>query len=92
MKIMTKNEMRTSLKLINSYVKQEFPNIKEITIVNYEPLITEKLSFLVENTEDTIFSERMFASKYIKKVFNTFGYGIDIEVYFKRQYKGNIKF
>jgi hypothetical protein len=89
---MTKNEMRTSLKLINSYVKQEFPNIKEITIVNYEPLITETLSFLVETTEDTIFSERMFISKYLKKVFNTFGYGTDIEVYFKKHYKKEIKF
>ncbi len=89
---MTKNEMRTSLKLINSYVKQEFPNITEITIVNYEPLITETLAFSIETTEDQIFSERLFISKYLKKVFNTFGYGIECEVYFKRQYKGDIKF
>ena len=89
---MTKNEMRASLKLINSYVKQEFPNIKEITIVNYELIMGETLSFLVENTEETIFSERMFISKYLKKVFNTFGYGIDIEVYFKRHNKEDIKF
>ena len=88
---MTKNEMRTSLKLINSYVKQEFPNITEITIVNYEPLITETLAFSIETTEDQIFSERLFISKYLKKVFNTFGYDIECEVYFKRQYKGDIK-
>jgi hypothetical protein len=85
---MTKKEMRTSLKLINSYVKQEYPNINEITIVNYEPLISDyTIRFLVTTDDELRFSERHIISKYIVKVFNTFGYNINCEVVF--QYKSS---
>jgi hypothetical protein len=85
---MTKNEMRTSLKLINSYVKQEFPNIKEITIVNYEPLISDYTIRFRVITDDTLrFSERYKISKYVEMIFNIFGYNVNCEVIF--QYKSS---
>jgi hypothetical protein len=85
---MTKNEMRVSLKLINTYTKQEYPNINEITIVNYEPLISDyTIRFRVITDDDLKFSKRYQISKYIQKVFNIFGYGINCEVVF--QYKSS---
>jgi hypothetical protein len=90
---MTKNEMRTSLKLINSYVKQEFPNINEITIVDYEPLISNyKLTFSVSTDNDPMFSERYRISNRLTSIFNTFGYKINCEVVFKRRLKTTINF
>ena len=86
--IMTKNEMRTSLKLINSYAKQEYPNINEITIVNYEPLISDyTIRFRVITDDDLKFSERYFISKRLQTIFNTFGYDVNCEVVF--QYKSS---
>lgn len=80
--------MRTSLKLINTYTKQEYPNINEITIVNYEPLVSDyTIRFRVITDDDLKFSERYQISKYIRKVFNIFGYGINCGVVF--QYKSS---
>ena len=85
---MTKNEMRTSLKLINTYTKQEYPNINEITIVNYELLVSDyRIIFRIITDDDLKFSERCQISKYIQKVFNIFGYGINCGVVF--QYKSS---
>ena len=77
---MIKNEMRISLKLLNSYTKQEFSHISNIIIINYEPLINEKLSFFVETNRVVSFSERTSISNYMKSVFNTFGYNTDCNV------------
>jgi hypothetical protein len=90
---MTKNEMRTSLKLINDYLKKEFDNINEITIVDYEPLISDyTLRFSVSTDNDPIFSERHRISKRLTSIFNTFGYKINCEVVFKRKIKVNLNF
>jgi len=90
---MTKNEMRTSLKLINSYVKQEFLNINKITIVDYEPLISNyTLTFSVSTDNDPMFSERYRISNRLTSIFNTFGYKINCEVVFKRRLKTTINF
>jgi hypothetical protein len=90
---MTKNEMRTSLKLINDYLKKEFDNINEITIVEYEPLISDyTLRFCVSTDNDPIFSERHMISKRLTSIFNTFGYKINCEVVFKRRIKLTLNF
>jgi len=92
---MTKKEMRTSLKLINSYVKQEFPKIKEITIVNYWTLDSNYgniIRFCVITNDDLKFSERYKMSKYIEKIFNIFGYNVNCEVVFKRRIKVSLNF
>lgn len=85
--------MRTSLKLINDYLKKEFDNINEITIVDYEPLISDyTLRFSVSTDNDPIFSERHRISKRLTSIFNTFGYKINCEVVFKRKIKVNLNF
>lgn len=90
---MTKNEMRISLKLINDYLKKEFDNINEITIVEYEPLISDyTLRFCVSTDNDPIFSERHRISKRLTSIFNTFGYKINCEVVFQRRIKVTLNF
>lgn len=85
--------MRTSLKLINDYLKKEFDNINEITIVDYEPLISDyTLRFSVSTDNDPIFSERHRISKRLTSIFNTFGYKINCEVVFQRRLKVKLNF
>lgn len=60
------------IKLINSYIKQEYPNINEITIVNYEPLISDYTIRFDITDDDLKFSERYFISKRLQTIFNTF--------------------
>lgn len=90
---MTKKEMRISLKLINDYLKKEYDNINEITIVDYEPLISNyTLTFSVSTDNDPIFSERHRISKRLSSIFNTFGYKINCEVVFQRRIKVSLNF
>jgi hypothetical protein len=92
---MTKKEMRTSLKLINSYIKKEYPNINEITIQKYwtlESSYGHMIRFSVSTDNDPIFSERHRISKRLTSIFNTFGYDINCEVVFHRNTKVTITF
>ena len=90
---MTKKEMRISLKLINDYLKKEYDNINEITIVDYEPLISNyTLTFSVSTDNDPMFSERYRISNRLTSIFNTFGYEINCKVVFKRRIKVSLNF
>lgn len=74
---MTKNEMRISLKLINSYMKKEYPNINEVIIENYEPLISDYiLRFRIITYDNLKFSERYYIGKRLETIFNMFGYNM----------------
>jgi hypothetical protein len=90
---MTKKEMRTSLKLINDYLKKEYDNINEITIVDYEPLISDyTIRFSISTNNDPIFSERHRISNRLTSIFNTFGYEINCEVVFQRRINLTLNF
>lgn len=90
---MTKNEMRTSLKLINSYIKKEYPNINEVTIVNYEPLISDyTIRFRLITDDSFKFSERYNISKRLTSIFHTFGYEVNCEVEFQMNKEITITF
>ena len=87
--------MRISLKLINDYLKKEYPNINEITIQNYwtlESSYGHMIRFSVSTDNDPIFSERHRISKRLTSIFNTFGYDINCEVVFKRKIKVSLNF